>query len=105
MSSIFIDEYSKSTQNCCICLASVSLLILLVTLIKPSKIGKMFIIIILGFMLIYNYNQTNKFATNMNINMYSFDLSNPLKINILCSYVFLLFVIFLMVSLLRKLLV
>lgn len=105
-SSQMIIQFSKATQNVCLCLGlSVFFIILFMitplnTFILSSIFGKVIIITLLGYTLYYNTSQTNKFMKDFNINIinYENDNWNPLKTNILCSYIFSLFLLVLIVS-------
>ena len=105
-SSQMIIQFSKATQNVCLCLGlSVFCIILFMitplnTFILSSIFGKVIIITLLGYTLYYNTSQTNKFMKDFNINIinYENDNLNPLKTNILCSYIFSLFLLVLIVS-------
>ena len=104
--SSIIAEFSKSTQNVCMCLGLSVILILLFiltplnTFMLPSMFGKIIIITLLGYTLYYNTQQTNKFITNFNVNIWNEDWG-PLKTNILCSYIFSLFLLGLIISVVK----
>jgi hypothetical protein len=106
-SSAMIIEYSKSTQNVCICLAITLFLIILFmmtplnTFILSSIFGKVIILTLLGYTIYYNTVATNKFTKDFNISLMSGDW-DLLKTNILGSYVFSVFLIILMVSVIRQ---
>jgi len=105
-----IIEFSKSTQNVCICFG-VSVLLILIFIVTPlnsfllsSIFGKVVILTLLGYTLYYNNQQTNKFIKDFNINIWNENASwNPLKTNILCSYVFSLFLLVLFFSVMFRL--
>jgi hypothetical protein len=106
-SSSMIIEYSKSTQNVCICLA-ISLFLIIIFIMTPlntfflsSIFGKVIILILLGYTIYYNTISTNKFTNDFNISLTSGDW-DVLKTNILCSYVFSVFLIVLMLSVIRQ---
>ena len=108
-SSLMIIQFTKSTQNVCMCLGiSVSLIILFImtplnSFLLSSIFGKVVILILLGYILYYNTLQTNKFANNFNINILNQNSDwNPIKTNILCSYVFSFFLLVLILSVIRK---
>ena len=103
-----IVEFSKSTHNVCMCLGlSVILIILFIltplnTFMLPSMFGKIIIIALLGYTLYYNTTQTNKFSKNFNVNILNQTENwNPIKTNIICSYIFSLFVLVLIISVIR----
>jgi len=106
-SSSMIIEYSKSTQNVCICLA-ISLFLIIIFIMTPlntfflsSIFGKVIILTLLGYTIYYNTISTNKFTNDFNISLTSGDW-DVLKTNILCSYVFSAFLIVLMLSVIRQ---
>jgi hypothetical protein len=106
-SSTMVVEYAKSTQNVCMCLGiSIFLIILFMmtplnSFILSSIFGKVVIIALLGYTLYYNISQTNKFSKNFNISLTTGNW-DELKTNITCSYVFSLFLLVLLLSVLRK---
>ncbi len=105
-STLMIIEFSKSTQNVCMCLGlSVILIVLFIitplnTFMLSSIFGKVIIMTLLGYTLYYNTQQTNKFVKNFNINIWN-DNWGPLKTNVLCSYIFSLFLLGLIISVIR----
>jgi hypothetical protein len=106
-SSTMIIEYAKSTQNVCMCLIVTIFFIILFmmtplnTIFLSSIFGKVIILTLLGYTLYYNLYNTNKFANTFNISLTS-DSWNTIKTNIVCSYIFSLFLLVLLVSLIRK---
>lgn len=106
-SSTMIIEYAKSTQNVCMCL-SVTIFFIILFMMTPlntfllsSIFGKVIILTLLGYTLYYNLYNTNKFANTFNISLTS-DSWSTIKTNIVCSYIFSLFLLVLLVSLIRK---
>ncbi len=106
-SSTMIIEYAKSTQNVCMCL-SVTIFFIILFMMTPlntfllsSIFGKVIIFTLLGYTLYYNLYNTNKFANTFNISLTS-DSWNTIKTNIVCSYIFSLFLLVLLISLIRK---
>jgi hypothetical protein len=105
-STLIIIEFAKATQNVCLCLGvSVILIILFMitplnTFILSSIFGKVIILSLLGYTLYYNTQQTNKFVNNFDIDLWN-DNWNPLKTNVLCSYVFSIFLLGLFISVVR----
>jgi len=107
-SSLMIIEFSKATQNVCMCLG-VSVMSIILFMMTPlntfmlsSIFGKVIILILLGYTLYYNTQQTNKFVKNFNINLfYKNENWNPLKTNVLCSYIFSIFLLVLIISVIR----
>lgn len=109
-STLMIIEFSKATQNVCMCLGlSVFFIILFMvtplnTFMLSSIFGKVIILTLLGYTLYYNTQQTNKFVNNFNVNLWNDDSNwNPLKTNVLCSYIFSVFLLGLIISVIRML--
>lgn len=107
--TLMIFEFSKTTQNVCMCLG-ISVIFIILFMVSPlntfllsSIFGKIVVLILLGITLYYNTIQTNTFVNNFNINIWN-DSSNwnPLKTNVLCSYIFSLFLLVLILSVIRK---
>ena len=107
-SSTMIIEYAKSTQNVCLCLSITIFFIILFmmtplnTFLLSSIFGKVIILTLLGYTLYYNLYNTNKFANKFNISLTSSDSWSTIKTNIVCSYIFSIFLLVLLVSLIRK---
>jgi hypothetical protein len=109
MSSLLIGEFSNATQNICMCLG-VSVILIILFMFSPlnsffisSIFGKVIILTLLGYTLYYNVQQTNKFVNNFNINIWNENSGwNPLKTNVLCSYIFSAFLLVLILSVIRK---
>ena len=108
-SSIMVVEYVKSTQNVCMCLG-ISVLLIMVFMMTPlnsfmlsSIFGKVIILTLLGYTLYYNISQTNIFANNFKVSLTSGNW-DTIKTNITCSYIFSLFLLVLMLSIIRKIL-
>ena len=106
-SSSMIIEYAKSTQNVCLCLGVSFFLIVLFmmtplnTFMLSSIFVKVIILTLLGYTLYYNIIKTNQVANNFNISITS-DNWDPLKTNIVCSYIFSLFLLVLIFSIIRR---
>ena len=108
-SSITVVEFAKSTQNVCMCLG-LSIFFIILFMMTPlnsfvlsSIFGKVIILTLLGYTLYYNIIQTNKFTHNFNINVWNNNaVWDPLKTNVLCSYIFSLFLLVLILSVIRK---
>jgi hypothetical protein len=101
-----IIEYAKSTQKVCMCLA-ISVFVIILFMMTPLKsfilssiVGKIIIITLLGYTIYYNINQTNKVSNNYNISLMSGNW-NELKTNVMCSYIFTLFLLVLLLSVVR----
>ena len=107
MSTEMIIEFAKSTQNACMCLSIAIFLIILFmmtplnTFLLSSIFGKVIILTLLGYTLYYNITQTNKFSNNFSVILTSGNW-NPVKTNITCSYIFSLFLLVLIISVIRK---
>jgi|688.fasta_scaffold2126529_1 hypothetical protein len=108
-STSMIIEFSKATQNVCMCLG-LSVIFIVLFMITPlntfllsSIFGKVIILTLLGYTLYYNTQQTNKFVKNFDINILNNNSNwDPLKTNVLCSYIFSLFLLVLIISVIRK---
>ena len=74
-------QYAKTTQTICLCL------------------GEALILCLLAYMMYYNIQQTNQFANSFNITFLNInDNWGPIKTNVLCSYLYTVFLFFLTVS-------
>jgi hypothetical protein len=106
--STLIIEYAKSTQNACLYMSISAFLIILFMMtplnsfVLSSIIGKLIILLLLGYTIYYNVTKTNIFSENFNVDMMS-DSWDPVKTNIACSYIFTGFLIILMLTVLQKL--
>jgi hypothetical protein len=105
-STLMVIEFSKATQNVCMCLGlSVIFIILFMftplnTFMLSAFFGKIIVLTLLGYTLYYNTQQTNKFVNNFNVNFLNNNW-DPLKTNVLCSYIFSLFLLGLIFSVIR----
>jgi hypothetical protein len=105
-SSVMIIEFAKSTQNVCMCLAIATVLIIIFmmtplnTFLISSIFGKVIVLTLLGYILYYNVNQTNKISTNFNVSVMSGNW-DALKTNIVCSHLFSAFLLVLILSVIR----
>jgi hypothetical protein len=106
--STIIVEYAKATQDVCMCL-SLSIFLIVIFILSPlnnflltSIFGKVIIILLLGFTIFYNIRQTNKFSHNFNVSLMSGEWST-IKTNVAYSYIFTVFLLVLMVTVLRNL--
>jgi hypothetical protein len=103
-----IIQFSKATQNVCLCFG-ISFILIILFIFTPlnsfllsSIFGKVIIITLLGYTLYYNKQQTNNFINNFNINIWNENSKwDPLKTNVLCSYIFSLFLLVLIISVIR----
>jgi hypothetical protein len=98
-------QYAKSTQTICLFLSVAGLLIIIFILsplnsfFMASVIGKALILSLLVYMIYYNIQQTNQFANKFNISFFNDNVSwGPVKTNVLCSYIYTVFLFFLTVS-------
>lgn len=101
--SSMINEFSKITQHVSMCLG-LSVIVILFFIVSPLNVfalSKILVITILGYIVCYNTHQTNKFVTKHNINMFGSEW-NPIKTNVLFSYIFSASLLFLALSLFRK---
>jgi hypothetical protein len=101
--SPMITDFSKITQHVSICLglSVIFVLLFIITPLNTYLFGKIIVVTLLGYTLFYNTQQTNKFVSNFNVDMLSSDW-NPIKTNILYSYLFSICLFVLIVSLFRK---
>lgn len=105
-SSTMVIEYAKSTQNVCMCLSIATIFIILFmmtplnTFLLSSIFGKVIILTLLGYTLYYNISKTNNFSNNFNISLTSGNW-DTLKTNITCSYIFSIFLLVLILSVIR----
>lgn len=106
-SSTMIIEFAKSTQNVCMCLSITVFLIILFmmtplnTFLLSSIFGKVIILTLLGYTIYYNTTKTINFSSNFDVSLTSGNW-NAIKTNILCSYIFTLFLVLLMLSVIRR---
>lgn len=109
-SSMLIVEFAKSTQNVGLCLG-ISIIMIIVFMMTPlntfilsSIFGKVMILTLLGYTLYYNTVNTSKFANQFHISVTAGNW-DALKVNIVCSYVFSLFLLVLWLSVVRSIFV
>jgi len=107
-SSSIITEYAKSTQTVCLCI-SISAFLIILFIMTPlnsfllsSIFGKVIILTLLGYTVYYNVTKTNVFAKNFNINLTEGGW-DPVKTNIVSSYIFTGFLIILMLAVIQQL--
>jgi hypothetical protein len=104
-SSHSIIEFSKSTEYSCLYVgASVILIMAFILYPLNSIIGNLLILGFLGYTMYYNLRHTNKFAKELDINIFNISIWDPLKTNVLCNYLFSLSLLVLMASIMRKIL-
>ena len=105
--SMMVIEYSKSTKNVCICLIIAVFLIFLfmMTPIKnfmmTSLIGKMSVLVLLAYILYYNTNETMSFSNKFGVSLFQGDW-DAVKTNVLCGYMFTLFIFVLFINVMRR---
>ena len=106
--SVLIVEFAKTTQNVCLSIVIAIILIIvfmmtpLNTFLLSSSIAKIVILILLGYTIYYNIRQTQQFANHFNISVYTSDNGwSIVNTNVLCSYIFSLFLLVLFISVAR----
>ena len=105
--SEIIIEFAKTTQNVCMCTGVSIFFILLFTMtplntfLLSSIIGKIIILTLLGYTLYYSISKTNHFSNKFNVSLTSGNW-HAIKTNIICSYIFSLFLLVLMLSVIRN---
>ena len=106
-SSTMIIEYAKSTQNVCLCL-SISIFLIILFILSPlnsfflsSFFGKIVILILLGYTIFFNVTKTIKFSNDFNISLHT-DNWNPVKTNIVYSYIFTGFLLVLALTIFKQ---
>jgi hypothetical protein len=106
-SSTIITKYAKSSEHICLC-STISICLILIFIFSPinkfimaSTIGKLIILILLAYTMFNNIQFTNTFSRD--ISMYLANgQSSHVNTNIICSYVFSLFLFVLILSVLRS---
>jgi len=68
-----------------------------------SVIGKIIVLILLGYTLVYNIRLTNNFSNKITPYLDNTSNSGSVKTNIICSYIFSVFVVILIISVIRSL--
>jgi len=102
-----IIQYAKTTQNVTILVGiTIFLIILFVlspinTFYYPAFCGKVIIMVLLGYTIFYNIVQTNRFTKDFNIDILLGEW-NIVKTNIVYSYIFNIFLLILMITILNK---
>jgi hypothetical protein len=98
--SLTIVEFGRSTRNVCLCV-SVAIILILLFIMSPinkfilsSRVGKLAILIILGYAIFYNISQTTKFSNKFDISLISGEWDH-MKTNMICSWILTLFIIIL----------
>jgi hypothetical protein len=100
-------NYSKDSKQVSIC-TTISLILLFVFILTPLSsyvtmcfITKIIVFIILAYALYQNLNITYKFSKATNIS-YLDGNSSDIKNNMICSYVYSIFILFLMITVVRS---
>ena len=105
--SSIITYYAKSSEHICLC-STVSICLILIFIFTPinnyfltSIFGKSIILILLAYTLLNNIKLTNDFSNKINTS----SISNPdsISTNIICSYIFSVFLFILIISVIRSL--
>jgi hypothetical protein len=95
-STFNLNVFTNSTKKICTCtFISIILIILFIisplsNLIKTSAIMKLIILVIIIYVIYLNNLQTSMLK-NVNENNHSYTIKSQLNINIICSYIFTLF--------------
>ena len=108
-SSSIITNYAKSSKNICL-ISTISICLILIFIFSPlnqfimtSIIGKIVILIILSYAVFQNINITNHFSQKIDTHMKNNNNYNSIRTNIICSYVFSIFLFILVISVLANL--
>ena len=102
-----ITQYVKSTENTTSLLGVAAVLIIIFIIsplnayFLPAFIGKICILLILGYIIHNNITQTNKLTTDFKINMIEGEW-NTVKTNVVFNYVFSGFLLILMFTIINK---
>jgi len=102
-----ITQYAKSTQNVCI-YTTISIILILLFIVSPlnryfmtSLIGKIAILLLLGYTLYYNITLTNKLSSQYHVYLVDGTWSS-MKTNVICSYIFSVCLFILIISILCR---
>jgi len=106
-SNNLVIEYTKATKHVCLC-TTISIVLIIIFMFSPlnqfiltSIFGKVIILTLLGYTLYANITQNDQFSKKFNVIMMNTSW-DPVKTNILCSYVFSLFLIILILSVIKS---
>lgn len=100
-----IIEFSKSMEYSCLYVgASVILIMAFILYPLNSVTGNLLILGLLGYTMYYNMFYTNKFAKELDINIFNMSIWDPLKTNVLCNYIFSALLLVLILSVVKKIL-
>ena len=102
-------QYTKNSKNVCLC-TTISIVLIFIFIISPlndftmtSSISKVVIVIILAYALYKNLEITHQFSQNSNMQLLNGEWDN-IKTNVVCSYIFSIFIILLIISVSKTLL-
>ena len=105
--SSLISGYAKTNEHICLC-STISICLILIFIFSPlnnffmtSRIAKLIILILLTYTLFYNIKFTNIFSNKINVSLANGQW-NPIKTNIMCSYIFSFFLFILLLSVIRS---
>jgi uncharacterized membrane protein len=105
-----VKDFADSTKNVCLC-STISIVLILIFIISPlnkiliaSIIGKIGIIILLIATVFMIINNTYNFTKNNGITMTNGSW-DQLKSNIICNYIFAIFLLILLLFVIKKLFV
>jgi len=105
--SSIITQYVKSTENTTALLGIAAMLIIIFIIsplsayFLPAFIGKICVLLLLGYIIHNNITQTNKLTTDFKINMIEGEW-NTVKTNVVFNYVFSGFLLILMFTIINK---
>jgi len=104
---MYIDSSTDVTKKVCLC-SFVSIILVILFIISPlnsflmtSIFVKILILIILGYAIYLNNHQTNILSQSKNASK-SFEIQSQLGTNIICSYIFTLFLGILFIFVVRS---
>lgn len=102
-----IDSSTDVTKKVCLC-SFVSIVLIVLFIISPlssflmtSSLMKILILIILGYTIYLNNHQSNILSLSKNSSQ-SFEIQSQLSTNIICSYVFTLFLGILLIFVIKS---
>jgi hypothetical protein len=103
---IIFTDYANDSKNVCIS-TGISILLILIFIISPlkkyvmtSNFFKIVIILILGFSFYTNIKNNYQFFKKTNVDFLNFEPNN-IKTNILCSSIYSLFILILLISVVK----
>jgi len=102
-----IDSSTDVTKQVCLCsFASIVIIVLFIisplsTFVLTSSFMKIIVLIILGYTIYLNNHQTNMLSLS-NMSAKSFEIKSQLSTNIICSYVFTLFLGILLIFVIKS---